>query len=115
MDKFKEFKAESKKQLGRHIKSLRFDQGGEYMFIEFIYFLKEHGILSQLSASGTPQKKWSGRKNKSNSVRHGKVNDESFHIIFILLVICLRDTSLHFEYGVIQVSTKDTRGKVDRS
>ena len=29
LDKFKEFKAKSKKQLGRHIKSLRSDQGGE--------------------------------------------------------------------------------------
>ena len=31
LDKFKEFKAESKKQLGRHIKSLRSYQGGEYL------------------------------------------------------------------------------------
>ena len=55
LDKFKEFKAESKKQLGRHIKSLRYDRSGEYMSIEFISFLKEHGILSQFSAPGTPQ------------------------------------------------------------
>ena len=55
LDKFKEFKAESEKQLGRHIKSLRFDQGGEYMSIEFVSFLKEHEILSQFSAPGTPQ------------------------------------------------------------
>ena len=55
LDKFKEFKAESKKQLGRHIKSLRSDRGGEYMSIEFVSFLKEHGILSYFSAPGTPQ------------------------------------------------------------
>ena len=55
LDKFKEFKAESKKQLGRHIKSLRSDRGGEYMSIEFVSFLKERGILSQFSAPGTPQ------------------------------------------------------------
>ena len=54
LDKFKEFKAESKKQLGRHIKSLRSYRGGEYMSIEFVSFL-EHGILSQFSAPGTPQ------------------------------------------------------------
>ena len=29
LDKFKEFKAESEKQLKRHIKSLRSDRGGE--------------------------------------------------------------------------------------
>ena len=55
MDKFKEFKAESKKQLGRHIKSLRSPQDGEYMSIECVSFLKEHEVLSQLSALGTPQ------------------------------------------------------------
>ena len=46
LDKFKEFKAESEKQLGRHIKSLRSNRGGEYMSIEFVSFFKEHGILS---------------------------------------------------------------------
>ena len=46
LDKLEEFKAESKKQLGRHIKSLRSCRGGEYMSIEFISFLKEHEILS---------------------------------------------------------------------
>ena len=55
LDKFKEFKVESEKQLGRHIKSLCSDRGGEYMSIEFVSFLKEHEILSQFSAPGTPQ------------------------------------------------------------
>ena len=54
LDKFKEFKAESEKQLGRHIKSLRSDRGAEYMSIEFVSFLKDYGILSQFSALGTP-------------------------------------------------------------
>ena len=39
----------------RHIKSLCSDRGGEYIHIEFIYILKEHGILSQLIALGTSQ------------------------------------------------------------
>ena len=56
LNNFKEFKAETEKKLGRNIKSLRSDRGGdyEYMFIKFISFLKEHEILSQLSALGTP-------------------------------------------------------------
>ena len=39
LDKFKEFKVDSEKQLGRHIKSLHSDRGGEYMSIEFVSFL----------------------------------------------------------------------------
>ena len=50
LDKFKEFKVESEKQLGRHIKSLCFDRDGEYISIEFVSFLNEYGILSQFNA-----------------------------------------------------------------
>ena len=56
LDKFKEFKTESEKQLGRHIKSLHYDRGGEYMSIEFVSFFNEHEMLSQFSALGTPQR-----------------------------------------------------------
>ena len=53
--KFKEFMAEAEKQLGKSLKSLRLDQGGEYLDTEFKDHLLEHGILSQLIALGTPQ------------------------------------------------------------
>ena len=48
--KFQEFKAEAKKQLGKTLKTLRSDRGGEYLDLEFKYFLLEHGILSQLTS-----------------------------------------------------------------
>lgn len=53
-DKFKEFQTE--KQLGKNIKQLRFDQGGEYLLGAFKDYLSENGILSWLSAFGCPQK-----------------------------------------------------------
>ena len=53
--KFKEFMAEAKKQLGKSLKTLRLDRGGEYLDTEFKDYLLEHGILSQLTAPGTPQ------------------------------------------------------------
>ena len=53
--KFKEFLAEVEKQLGKSLKTLRPDRGGEYLDNEFKDFLVEHGILSQLTAPGTPQ------------------------------------------------------------
>ena len=53
--KFKEFMAEAEKQLGKSLKTLQSDRGGEYLDIEFKDHLLEHGILSQLIASRTPQ------------------------------------------------------------
>ena len=53
--KFREYKAEAEKQLGLHIKELRSDRGGEYLSGEFKSYLTQEGIVSQLSAPGTPQ------------------------------------------------------------
>ena len=54
-DKFQEYQAKAEKQLGVHIKQLRFDRGGEYLSGEFKFYLTQQGIVSQLSAPGTPQ------------------------------------------------------------
>ena len=57
-EKFKEFKNEVENQLGKSIKALRSDRGGEYLSQEFDDYLRECGILSQLTPPGTPQ--WNG-------------------------------------------------------
>ena len=49
-EKFEEFRAEVEKQLDTHIKAIRSDRGGEYLFNEFIDHLVYNGILSQLTA-----------------------------------------------------------------
>ncbi|KAI3709538.1 hypothetical protein L2E82_39300 [Cichorium intybus] len=54
-EKFKEFKNEVENQLGRKIKMLTSDRGGEYLSIEFLDYLKECGIVSQLTPPRTPQ------------------------------------------------------------
>ena len=54
-DKFREYKAEAEKKLGVHIKQLRYVRGGEYLFGKFKFYLTQEGIVSQLSAPGTPQ------------------------------------------------------------
>ena len=46
---------EAENQLGKSLKTLRLDRGGEYLDIEFKDHLLEHGILSQLKAPGTQQ------------------------------------------------------------
>ena len=53
--KFKEFMEEAGKQLGKSLKTLRSDRGGEYLDTEFKDNLLKHGILSQLTTPGTPQ------------------------------------------------------------
>ena len=52
---FKEFKNEVEKQLGKSIKTLRFDRGDEYLSQEFLDYLVEHGIQSQWTPPYTPQ------------------------------------------------------------
>ena len=54
-EKFKEYRAEVENQLGKSIKILRSDRGGEYLDRDFEEFLVEHGIVSQLTSPGTPQ------------------------------------------------------------
>ena len=54
-EKFKDFKALAEKQLGKSLKTLQSNCGGEYLDLEFKDFLLEYGILSQLTAPRTPQ------------------------------------------------------------
>nr|GEX75676.1 hypothetical protein [Tanacetum cinerariifolium] len=46
---------EVENQLGKTIKSLRFDRGGEYMSQEFLVHLKDHGIITHRTPPYTPQ------------------------------------------------------------
>ena len=55
---FKEIQNEVQNQLGKTIKALRSDRGGEYLSQEFVDHLKQCGIVSQLTPPGTPQ--WNG-------------------------------------------------------
>ena len=43
------------KQSGKSIKTLRLDRGGEYLSTKFTQFLKDNGILAQLTPPYTPQ------------------------------------------------------------
>ncbi|GKB99098.1 zinc finger, CCHC-type containing protein [Tanacetum coccineum] len=52
---FKVFQKEVENQLGKTIKSLRSDRGGEYMSREFLDHLKDHGIIAHRTPPYTPQ------------------------------------------------------------
>ena len=45
---FKVYKAEVENQLGKKIKIIRSDRGGEYFSNEFIVFCEDHGIMNAL-------------------------------------------------------------------
>jgi hypothetical protein len=60
-EKFKEFQNEVQNQLGKTIKFLLYDRGGEYLSHEFGHHLKSCGIVPQLTPPGTPQWKWGVR------------------------------------------------------
>ena len=53
-EKFKEFKAKVENQLGKRIKAIRSNRGGEYLLGDFKDYLTQNGIVSQLAAPGTP-------------------------------------------------------------
>nr|GEY16282.1 hypothetical protein [Tanacetum cinerariifolium] len=52
---FKVFKSEVENQLGKTIKAIRSDRGGEYISQEFKYYLKACGIVQQLTPPYTPR------------------------------------------------------------
>nr|GEY03509.1 retrotransposon protein, putative, Ty1-copia subclass [Tanacetum cinerariifolium] len=52
---FKVFQKEVENQLGKTIKSLHSDRGGEYMSQEFLDHLKDHGIIAHRTPPYTPQ------------------------------------------------------------
>ena len=54
-ENFKEFRAEVENQLGKRIKAIRSECGGEYLLGDFKDYLTQNGIVSQLTAPGTPQ------------------------------------------------------------
>ena len=54
-EKFKSFQSEVENHHNKKIKFLRSDRGGEYLSYEFGLHLKQYGIVSQLTAPGTPQ------------------------------------------------------------
>nr|GEZ77850.1 hypothetical protein [Tanacetum cinerariifolium] len=52
---FKVFQKEVENQLGKTIKLLHFNRGGEYMSQEFLNHLKDHGIIAHRTPPYTPQ------------------------------------------------------------
>ena len=65
-EKFKWYLARVEKEIGKRLKCLRSDRGGEFICHEFNNFCIERGIKRQVSAPGTPeQNEIAERRNRS--------------------------------------------------
>ena len=63
---FKVYKAEVENHLGKKIKIIRSDRGGEYFSNEFIVFCEDHSIIHECSAPRTPEQNGlAERKNRT--------------------------------------------------
>ena len=107
-EKFKEYKNEVENQLDKKIKTLRNDRGGEYLSIEFSTFLKECGIIPQLTPPGTPQ--WNDVPEKRNRILLDMIhsNDVPNRTIFILLGSCTPNSSSYTEYYSFKIRRENT-------
>lgn len=66
LEAFKHYKLKAEKQTGKQIKKLRTDNGKEYLSNAFKNFLKNEGIVHQLSVEYTPQQNGvAERKNRT--------------------------------------------------
>ena len=63
-EKFNVFKNKVQNQLGKNIKTLRSNRGGEYLSQEFTDHLRDCGIISQLTPPGILQ--WNGVSERRN-------------------------------------------------
>ena len=88
-EKFKEFRAEVENQLGKCIRAIRSDRGGEYLLGDFKDYLTENGIISQLTASGTLQQN-DVEKRRKRTLLEMVVHDELFNFTNFLLGICTK-------------------------
>ncbi|GKB45140.1 retrotransposon protein, putative, ty1-copia subclass, partial [Tanacetum coccineum] len=73
---FKVFQKEVENQLGKTIKSLRSDRGGEYMSQEFLDHLKEHGIIAHRTPPYTPQNNGVSERRNRTLLDMVSINDE---------------------------------------
>jgi transposase InsO family protein len=68
-DKFKEYKSFIEKQTGKHIRTLRIDNGGEFESLQFEDFFKEAGIKRQLTVPYNPHQNGVAERKNNKYVR----------------------------------------------
>nr|GEW39542.1 hypothetical protein [Tanacetum cinerariifolium] len=110
---FKVFQNEVENQLGKKIKAIQFDRGGEYLSHEFVNHIKSCGIVSQLTPPSTP--KHNGASERRNQTLLDMQRPQTYNVdygetfspvtdiqaIRILLVI-----DAFYDYEIWQIDVK---------
>ncbi|GJS75782.1 retrotransposon protein, putative, ty1-copia subclass [Tanacetum coccineum] len=85
---FKVFQKEVENQLGKTIKLLRSDRGGEYMSQEFLDHLKDHGIIAHRTPPYTPQHNGVSERRNRTLLDYGRSTMKSNNSSKVLLGLC---------------------------
>ena len=100
-EKFKEFQSEVENHRNKKIKFQRSDHGGEYLSYEFGLYLKQCGIVSQLTPPGTPQHNGVSECHNRTITGYSVIYDVSYQFTTIVLGLCIRDSCIHVKKGTI--------------
>ncbi|GJU14533.1 retrotransposon protein, putative, ty1-copia subclass [Tanacetum coccineum] len=94
---------EVENQLGKTIKSLHSDHGGEYMGQEFLDHLKEHGIIAHRTPPYTPQHNGVSERRNRTLLDNGSSHDKSNYSSKVL-----------WDYALESLVKRDTLTKPDK-
>ncbi|GJQ97623.1 retrotransposon protein, putative, ty1-copia subclass [Tanacetum coccineum] len=114
---FKVFKNEVENQLGKTIKAIRSDRGGEYCQ-EFKDYLKANGIVQQLTTLQTQHNGVSRRGETVSLLDMVRSYDESYTLIYSFGIMLLESATRHSQYGFqlrsVALVKRDTPDKLQQ-
>ena len=109
-EKFKEFKVEVENQLGKCIKAIWSDRGGEYLLGDFKDYLTQNGIVSQLTAPGTPQQNGVAESRNRTLLEMIRSMMSLLNFTNFFLGVCLKHSNTSFEFSSIKIYSHNTYG-----
>ena len=113
-EKFKEFKVEVENQLGKCIKAIWSDRGGEYLLGDFKDYLTQNGIVSQLTAPGTPQQNGVAESRNRTLLEMIRSMMSLLNFTNFFLGVCLKHSNTSFEFSSIKIYSHNTYGIMER-
>ena len=98
-EKFKEFRARVENQLSKCIKAIRSDRGGEYLIGDSKDYLIRNGIVSQLTALGTPQQNGVAKRRNRTLLEMVRFMMSYSTLPVSFLGICTKNSYTYFKFS----------------